>query len=645
MSTPSALPRGTRLHGGAYALGPVLGQGGFGITYKGGDLSLKRYVAIKEYFPPGALRHNGAVVANDAEKLRAGVAEFLGEARVLSRFNHPGIVGVIGTFEENQTAYMVMEFLEGETLEARIAAKGRLDEWEALDIGSRLAGALEIVHHAGLLHRDIKPDNVILRRSSGATLIDFGTARAFADGSQKMTQIVTPGYAPLEQYASNARRGPASDLYALAATLYHALSGTKPVAATDRAADVPLPDLQQLVPTLTPMFAGAIMSALQMEIARRPQTAREFEAQLKGQKSPTRRPPPPPPPSARPPIPATPAPAGAPAMPMSVASGVEASGIHPAGQTLVLRNQTLERHSAPVLALAYAPDGQSLVSAGQDSKICVWTPHNTLNPQTTAWSAHSGGVLALAYSPDGALLASGGRDERIHIWDGANLAATEKSPLATLKDCDGVVRDLAFCPARRELVVADAGAVTLWNADSGGIAARRTGGAVAVAWAPDGSALAVGGVMDGALQLWNGADLSERGRVAAHQGAITDIAWSPDGARIATSGSDGKLRVWLAAHGTLEWELTLGGVPECVDWSPDGQVVAVGKGDSVSLRIAQGALYRNYSLRKVGSTLGRGRINRVLFSPLPRPPQTYALACAVQDNTVDVCSIRAQRDE
>lgn len=628
----SALPRGTRLHNGAYAVGPVLGQGGFGITYKGGDLQLKRYVAIKEFFPAGALRQGADVVMADADVLCRGAAEFLNEARVLSRFSHPGIVGVIGTFEENNTAYLTMEWLDGETLEARIAAKNRLDEWEVADIGAHLAGALEVIHGAGVLHRDIKPENIILRKGGGAVLIDFGTAREFAGGATKMTQIVTPGYAPLEQYAANARRGAFTDIYALGATLYHAASGQKPVAATDRAADVALPALRSILPGLTPIFAGAIMNALEMDAARRPQSARDFAALLRGQKAP------PAPIAATPSVPAS----SSAALPQPTAQdGIE--NVDAAGTGAGLINSTLRRHSAPVTSLAFSPDGESLISGGADSKICQWNWQNRVDEKGVAWSAHQGGVLALAYSPDGALLASGGRDERIHIWDGVNLVNLDRSPLATLSDCDGVVRDLAFCPARRELAVADASAVTLWDADAGAIKTRRAVGAQAISWAPDGSGLAVCSPLDNVLQLWDGHDLSERGRVPAHQKALTGLAWSPDGRFIATTGADSMVRVWHAAQGTLAWEYNMGGVPECVAWSPDSRLVAVGKSYSVYLRTAEGAVFRSYSLRRLpdGAAV-RGRIEKLRFAPVPKAPYDYILASAVRDYTVDICRVRLQ---
>ena len=661
MPQSSALPRGTRLHNGAYATGEVIGRGGFGITYKGGDMALKRYVAIKEFFPPGALRQNGAVVMANADVLRAGVADFLDEARVLGRFSHAGIVGVIGSFEENDTAYMVMDWLDGETLEARIARKGRLDEWETLDIALRLADALETVHDAGVLHRDIKPANVIARKSGGAVLIDFGTARAFDTDATKMTQIVTPGYAPLEQYAQNARRGPASDIYALGATLYHALSGRKPVDATDRAADIALAPITELVPQLTPLFASAIMGALSMEIARRPQSAREFAAQLRGQ-TPARRPPiaatPSPParspqasapqasapqlssrplqaPGSRPPIPQSSMPT--PAISAAPVANNNAADFGELGA--VMRNVTLEGHGAAVLALAFAPLGDRLISADENGQLCAWDWRE--NRQIGPWSAHRGGALALAFSPDGTLLASGGRDERVCIWDGADALAIKAKPLATLEGNEGVIRDLAFCPTRRELVVADAGAVTLWDADSGAIKARRGGGAVAVRWSPDGSALAVGGIMDGALQLWNAADLSDRGALTAHEGVISAIAWSLDGALIVTTGSDGAVRVWNAAQGAPVWQQQIGGLPQSAAWSPDSQIVAVGRGTNVLCWRANGEVFRHYSLPKTAKMPQRSRIEALCFAPAPQPPFDYVIASATRDKCVDLCCLRS----
>ena len=274
------LPKGVRLNNGNYAVGEVLGQGGFGITYKGGDLSLRRYVAIKEFFPQGCARQQSTVQPGGALSAAdyAGVkAKFIEEARTLARFSDPGIVRVFGVFEENNTAYMVMEFLEGSTLSKRMADQTVLDEAEAVSIAEKIGGALKVVHEAGIIHRDLKPDNICLTKDGRVVLIDFGTARAFASGKTVVqTTMLTPGYAPLEQYGQQARFGAYTDIYALAATLYHATTGQVPPQATDRASGVELKAPRELNPKLSKTFSDAIVWAMQVKASERPQNVGAF---------------------------------------------------------------------------------------------------------------------------------------------------------------------------------------------------------------------------------------------------------------------------------------------------------------------------------------------------------------------------------
>lgn len=279
------LPQGTRLLNGRYTLGKVLGQGGFGITYLGADTRTQQPVAIKELFPEGSSRQPGSRrVVPPTSLLGGGFTEtmqkFEDEAKVMAKFNHPGIVRVFDVFEENGTAYLVMEFLRGETLGKRIEKQGKLSAAEVQDIALKLTDALEVVHKAGLLHRDIKPDNVFLLQDGRVVLIDFGSARQFAFGKTvSHTRLVTPGYAPLEQYGTAGKFGPYTDIYALGATLYHALMGVVPPAATDRIQNnAPLK-----VPPATPdSLENAINRALEIRVDQRPQTIAEFRALLQG---------------------------------------------------------------------------------------------------------------------------------------------------------------------------------------------------------------------------------------------------------------------------------------------------------------------------------------------------------------------------
>lgn len=287
-----ALPVGIKLQGSTFSVGKVLGQGGFGITYLGSDVRLRRSVAIKEFFPTGCVRQGNTVYPTSsmtAADYQSVKDKFLEEARILAQFQHPGIVRVYNSFEENNTAYMVMEYLKGKTLLKLVEDRGSLRESEAVDYVERVGEALEVMHQANLLHRDIKPENVILTEDARLVLVDFGTAREFAAGrTKRMTTTLTPGYAPLEQYGQQARFGAFTDIYALGAMLYHLLTGQVPIQATDRAVGVGLTPPHQVKRNLSRVANEAVMWAMEMKVSDRPQSVREFLVALRGQSLPKR---------------------------------------------------------------------------------------------------------------------------------------------------------------------------------------------------------------------------------------------------------------------------------------------------------------------------------------------------------------------
>ena len=233
------LPRGSLLHQDKFSVGRVLGEGGFGITYKGAHRDLRRLVAIKELFPTdlGAARLGArvSVPATQADAFRRAQERALQEAQAIAGFRSRSIVDVYDMFRENDTAYIVMEYLEGQTLEERLQREDRVPPDEVLQIAQALCEALTEVHAGRLLHRDVKPANVVLTEDGRTVLIDFGSARAFqANRTQRHTRILTEKYAAPEQYLEEGRFGPYTDVFSLGATLYHALTGAPPPAAVDR---------------------------------------------------------------------------------------------------------------------------------------------------------------------------------------------------------------------------------------------------------------------------------------------------------------------------------------------------------------------------------------------------------------------------
>ena len=246
-----------------------LGAGGFGVTYLAHDRSLDRQVAIKEYLPHdwATRRPDGAVgpwSATHAENYRWGLERFLEEARVLARLHHPHVVQVYRVIEARGTAYMVTEYVAGRSLAEALQADGPWPEARVLALLDALTSGLGPVHAAGLVHRDVKPANVMLRGDGSPVLIDFGAARqAMGRQSRSVTAVLTPGYAPFEQYNTKGRQGPWTDVYALGAVAYEALSGRVPEEAPARMEDDTLrPVAEVSAHGVSPGCAAAIGAAL-----------------------------------------------------------------------------------------------------------------------------------------------------------------------------------------------------------------------------------------------------------------------------------------------------------------------------------------------------------------------------------------------
>jgi serine/threonine protein kinase len=277
---PQALPPGMVLNG-HFLVGKVLGKpGGFGMTYLAWDNTLETRVAIKEFLPHelvGRDRDHLSVVAHSQEDhtiFRAGLNSFLQEARTLARFNHPNIVRVRHFFQENGTAYMVMDYYQGHSLWEGLESKSKpFSEAESLDIVLPILEGLREIHDKGFVHRDIKPQNIYLTRDGRPILLDFGAARnAIGERSHSLSVVWTPGFAPFEQYQNHGKQGPWTDVYGVSATLYFMVTGRVPPDAMERKANAEALSLAGL----TPALGAALSKGLAVDRQQRPQTIEEF---------------------------------------------------------------------------------------------------------------------------------------------------------------------------------------------------------------------------------------------------------------------------------------------------------------------------------------------------------------------------------
>lgn len=298
---PGRLPVMYPLQNGmnTYLIGTAIGQGGFGITYIARDLSLNKKVAVKEYFPSKYAMRTGpqaAQVSVDISHTNSyihGRENFVKEARSLARFSdEPNIVHVKEVFYANNTAYIIMEFLEGITLKDYIAGSGPLSYTSAVNLIEPVLNALSQIHAAGYIHRDVSPDNIMLLANGNVKLLDFGAAKEYltkgpsgttaSTGNPVYTVVLKYGFAPIEQYKSNGVQGPWTDIYAIAATIYYMITGKKPINAIDRLSGDLLELPCNMGSQITPDQQMVLMKGMAVLPQARYQTAAEFLYALKG---------------------------------------------------------------------------------------------------------------------------------------------------------------------------------------------------------------------------------------------------------------------------------------------------------------------------------------------------------------------------
>ena len=519
------LPAGTHLQNGRFTLGRVLGEGGFGITYLGAHRYLKRTVAIKELFPERAMRHGTTVSVPDSQQRDFHIEKerVLEEARAIARLDSPYIVEVQDAFLENNTAYIVMEYLEGESLQERIDAVGSLPPDDVHWIAMAVCDALTEVHRHDLLHRDIKPANIMLTSNGRVVLVDFGSARVFDQGQTvRHTRILTMDYAAPEMYSTQARFGPYTDLFCLGGSLFHALTGRRPPSVMDRLqggrAGLEFPD------ALQGSLSIAIRQALQIAIEDRPPSAAAFKSACEEI-----------------------------AVPRVVAQSASAPPgeqvWNPATTSL---HHILHGHAGVVLGVDFSPNGRILASFEDDSTVRLWDVVTGKLRHTL--KAHWGGVAAVLFSSDSRTLAVIERDRpAVRLWDVD--AGTLRYALEGHRD--GFV-GIGLSPDGRTLAVVeeeDDTTIHLWDVASGTWGYTLEGhrdGIYSVKFSPDSRTLAVVERDWPIVHLWDVVTGTLGHALEGHSSwNILDVAISPDGRTLALVGDDTIIRLWDVTTGSL----------------------------------------------------------------------------------------------
>lgn len=284
------LRKGTRLIG-RYTVEGVLGQGGFGITYLGMDELHKKKVAIKEFFPQGIVTRNieyedtvTVTLVGEKENYDKGKERFLKEAQTMAMFSKDkGIVKALDFFEINNTAYIVMEYLEGVTLKQYLRENKRIAAEDLVELLVPLIEALDEIHSQGLIHRDISPDNIMVLPDGRIKLMDFGAARDYTEfGEKSLSIVLKPGYAPPEQYQTHGVQGPWTDIYALCATMYKCITGENPPDAIDRLVDDHLKKISAFGISVSPQIEKAIIKGMSVAVNDRYQNVGDFCEDLYG---------------------------------------------------------------------------------------------------------------------------------------------------------------------------------------------------------------------------------------------------------------------------------------------------------------------------------------------------------------------------
>ena len=608
-----------------YVVLAQIGRGGFGAVYRATDTQFGgRHVAIKE------MSQNNL----SAQQLLEAATAFHREAMMLASLTHPNLPRIYEQFTDTGRSYLVMDFIEGETLEETLQQK-QLPIEQVLTLGIQLCDVLDYLHtrQPPIIFRDLKPANIMLTPSGHLYLIDFGIARHFKPGQSKDTAALgSTGYAAPEQYGKS-QTTERADIYSLGATLHQLITGNDPSDSPFHFASIALPH-----PSLKGLDT-LLVSMLTIDMTKRPASAAVVKRELQrlltqyqigqthplpasttGKKSPT--------PSS------TAKPKQGPQMPQ----------IRPQANMLY----ACIGHTSRITSVAWSPDGKWLASVSFDKTVQVWNAANGQHIRTL--KGHLERVNAVAWSPDSTRLASASDDGTVHIWD----ASTGKK-LYTYNEHVGQVNAVAWTPTMptnaSSMLIASAGTdrtVQVWNASTGQIAfvfRNHTDAIHSIAWSPDGKRIASGSE-DKTVFLWSPTIEPAQKRslmsfftstlttprntlkLTGHEGRVNAVAWSPDGKYLVSAGSDYRIRIFdtLTGRMLLSYGQDSKGMKNCVAWSPTGNMLASGSNNKL-------VELWNVATRKQTFTY-RGHLGYV--TALAWSPDGSRIASAGVDRTVQV---------
>src|SRR6266516_732266 len=602
-----------------YRIISQVGKGGFGAVYKATDLQFgNRLVAIKEMSQSG-LSQQDLVEATNA---------FTREALMLASLAHSNLPRIYEQFTDAGRWYLVMDFIEGETLQEYLnkAPGGFLPLAEVLDIGIQLCTVLDYLHtrYPLIIFRDLKPANVMRLSNGHLYLIDFGIARHFKPGQAADTiALGSPGYAAREQYSkAQTQTTPRSDIYSLGATLHQLLTGDDPSLmpfqfaplhgkAFPAALNTLIVQMVELDSRDRPASMAHVKQELQC-IAAQLSIRQVRVTQPKGQ---------------------TTYPSGSPVVKSARSPATYMRSAPPAITRLV----TYRGHSKEVYAISWSPDGKLIASGSGDEKVQVWdaaSGSNILNYHGHSHKIGKGLVQAVMWSPDGKYIVSGSWDRSVRIWD-----AYTGHTISTYRKYYEVVEAVAWSPDGKFIASGNRnGIAQVWDVANGKNIRNFLGHCVkkanldvmAVAWSPDSKRVASAS-WDGTVKVWNAIKNSNKKNdfliFRGHTAEVNTLTWSPDGTRIASGGRDDVLHVWHSSNGELFLTYRRhSGYVVGVAWSPDGtRIASAGADRTVQVwDAATGKHICTYS----GHT---ARVNTVTWSP-----DSKSIASGSNDKTVQV---------